>query len=478
MNLKVNKLIKFLILYTAIPCMAVDRSQSKNNPNIIVFVIDDLRPELGCYGHSDIITPNIDAVAADGIRFSNAYAQQALSGPSRMCLLTGNRPETLGIYSLYTPLRSVHKDMITMPQYFKQNGYVTVSIGKVYHHYTDDIPSWHIHIPKEKEKWIYSKGTANDKPPYECAEVDDEEYPDGKVVKNSVRILNEIKDKKFIMFIGLSKPHLPFNAPKKYWDMYNENDFIVPFKGSPEDMYPQALTNWGELRKYTGMPKNGFVDDKIARRLIHGYHACVSYIDTQIGKILRRLEELKLRENTMIVILGDHGWKLGEYGAWCKHSNFQIDLNVPLIVSREKSAVLRNSGMVTDAKVGLVDLFPTLAEICGFQAPKVDGESFMNVLKNPQIEWKDYVCSIYPRGKTIIGFTCTDGKYRYTEWWNKEKNETVSCEFYTCKQNFNIREKNLINNPSFNIDIERLKGYLKQQFPLNKRSIYPQYDKK
>ena len=164
MNFKTNKLMTSLTLCSAVlPGMAGNDYMGTDKPNVVVFVVDDLRPELGCYGHPDMLTPNIDAIASDGVRFNNAYAQQALSGPSRMCLLTGNRPETIGIYSIFTPLRSVHKNMLTMPQYFKQNGYTTVSVGKVYHHATDDKSSWSIHIPKENAQWVNHSGKNGDK---------------------------------------------------------------------------------------------------------------------------------------------------------------------------------------------------------------------------------------------------------------------------------------------------------------------------
>ena len=479
MNSKTNKLMTSLTLCSAVlPGIAGNNLTDTEKPNVVVFVVDDLRPELGCYGHSDMLTPNIDAIASDGVRFNNAYAQQALSGPSRMCFLTGNRPETIGIYSIFTPLRSVHKNMLTMPQYFKQNGYTTVSVGKVYHHATDDKSGWSIHIPKENAQWVNHSGKNDDKPPYECADVADEAYPDGRVARDAVKILKDIKDKNFIMFVGLSKPHLPFNAPKKYWDMYDESELAVPCKGSPEGMYPQALTKWAELRGYTGMPQEGFVDDETTRRLIHGYHACVSYTDAQIGKVMNALDELKLRDNTIVVIFGDHGWKLGEYGAWCKHSNFQIDLNIPFIVSTPKNTPDRKVGVTSDAMIGLVDVFPTLVDACGLGQPKVDGESFLPVLNNPSAVWKPYSCSVYPHGKRIMGFTCTDGKFRYTEWWDNEKNAPAACELYTCKQDFSHREKNLVKDSRYAAEVKRLKVYLEEQFPLDKRSSYPQNDRK
>lgn len=461
---------------------------AKQQPNVVVFLVDDLRPELGCYGNQTIKSPNIDALAKEGVRFQNAYAQEALCAPSRMSILTGLRPESIGIYSLFTPLRSVHKDMVSMPQFFKEHGYTTVSVGKVYHHTNDDKEAWSIHIPKEPNSWVKPEnlalmdslkkaGIKGNGPAFECVEVDDEAYKDGRATKNAIETLRKIKDENFLMFVGLTKPHLPFNAPKKYWDLYNRDDFSIPAKVAPKDMYKLALTKWGELRNYYGIPKEGLLDDDLTKELIHGYHACVSYTDAQIGKVMHALEELDLRKNTIVILMGDHGWKLGEYGAWCKHTNFELDVNVPLIVSRETNYPNRLTNVTSDALVENVDLFPTVAEACGFETHRLEGKSILPLLANPNLDWNRGAYSLYPRGKNIMGFTCTDGQYRYTEWWDNSTNKVIDKELYLCEQDYMQQSVNLAINPDLSKDVLRMSKLLEMQFPLNQRSAYPQNDK-
>jgi arylsulfatase A-like enzyme len=272
------------IIYILIISLTIGHSgfTVEKQPNIVVFLVDDLRTELGCYGSKYVKSPTIDALATEGVLFTKAYCQQAICAPSRMSILTGNRPENIGIYDLFTPLRSVHKEMVTVPQFFKENGYTTVSIGKVYHHTRDDVENWSIHFPKEENSWVKPEnialldslnkaGIKGNGPAYEYADVDDEAYKDGRAVKHAIETLQKIKDEKFIMFVGLSKPHLPFNAPKKYWDLYNEDDFSIPVKESPKGMSSLALTKWGELRGYSGIPQEGLLDDKMTKKLMHGY---------------------------------------------------------------------------------------------------------------------------------------------------------------------------------------------------------------
>lgn len=461
---------------------------AQQKPNVVVFLIDDLRPELGCYGNQVIKTPNIDALAKDGVLFQNAYAQQAICAPSRMSILTGLRPESIGIYSLFTPLRSKHKAMITMPQFFKSNGYKTISVGKVYHHTSDDKDSWSIHYPKEPNSWVKPEnlalidslkkaGTKSNGPPFECVNVDDEAYKDGRTTKHAIKTLQDIKNENFLMVVGLTKPHLPFNAPKKYWDLYNKKDFVVPVKAAPKDMYRLSLSKWGELRNYYGMPKEGLLDDETSKNLIHGYHASVSYIDAQIGKVMKTLNDLDLRKNTMIVFMSDHGYKLGEYGAWCKHSNFEIDVNVPLIISRETGYANRLTNKKSDALVENVDVFPTLAEACGLKAQNLDGKSILPLVGKPNINWEKGAYSLYPRGKKIMGFTCTDGKFRYTEWWSNTNNKIMKKELYLCKVNYMKENKNLAQEAKYKKDVARMQALLNIKFPSEERSYYPQYDK-
>ncbi|KAA5824827.1 sulfatase [Algibacter amylolyticus] len=461
---------------------------AQQQPNVVVFLVDDLRPELGCYGNKIVKSPNIDALAKDGVLFKKAYAQEAICAPSRMSILTGLRPERIGIYSIFTPLRSKHKELLTMPQFFKNQGYTTVSVGKVYHHTNDDKDSWSTHVPKEVNSWVLPEslaiidslknaGIKSNGPAFEFADVEDDAYKDGRATNDAIETLHKIKDEKFLMFVGLTKPHLPFNAPKKYWDMYNKSDFIVPAKVAPKDIYKLALTNWGELRNYYGIPKEGPLEDDLTKDLIHGYYASISYIDAQMGKVMKTLEDLDLRKNTMVVFMSDHGYKIGEYGAWCKHSNFEIDVNVPFIVSRETSYKNRVTNATSQAFVENVDLFPTLVELCGLPKQSLDGNSILPLVNNPNLKWEEAAYSLYPRGKKIMGFTCTNGKFRYTEWWNNKENKLMDKELYFCNQDYMNENVNLKNNPTYQKELIKMEKLLDKQFPKNQRSSYPQLDK-
>lgn len=470
--------MKKLILIICVICGVLNISAQSEKPNILIFYVDDLRAELGCYGSKTAITPNIDKLASEGVMFNKAYTQQAICAPSRMSTLTGLRPETLGIYSIFTPLRKVHKDVVTMPQLFKDNGYKTVSIGKVYHHSIDDKTSWTHHFPKEPNSYVKPENIALMErlkaegvkplkgPAFEDADVADEAYKDGRAATYAIQTLNQIKDDKFLMIVGLSKPHLPFNAPKKYWDLYNKDDFKVPSREKPEGMYRLALSKWGELKGYYGIPKDGDLNNDLTQTLIHGYHACVSYIDAQVGKVMHALEDLDLRKNTMVIFMSDHGYKIGEYGAWCKHSNMEIDVRVPLIVSRETDYKNRVTGKTSNALVENVDIFPTLVDLCGIEAPKSDGKSILPVIDNPTKKWDDVATSVYPRGNKIMGCTATDGNWRYTEWRDANTHEILAGELYKHKNSL-LSLENLYGNPKYASVEKRMKTLLETQFPRN-----------
>ena len=468
-----------LLLLLTLACFTIF---AQNKPNVLVFIIDDLRADLGCYDNSFIKSPNIDKLAEDGVVFNNAYCQQAICAPSRMSILSGQRLETLGIYDLFTPLRSVHKNITTLPQFYKEKGYQTVSIGKVYHHSNDDKESWTIHIPKEENTYnaieniaildsLKKSGSKGNGPAYECADVDDEAYKDGRAAKYAIETLHKIKNDNFLMFVGLSKPHLPFNAPKKYWDLYSEELIQIPARETPKGMYQQALTNWGELRNYYGIPQKGLLNDDLTRKLIHGYYASVSYIDAQIGKVLNTLDEMDLRKNTIVILMSDHGWKLGEYGAWCKHTNFELDVHVPMIISRQTNYAQRVSNVKTNALVENVDLFATIAEACGFEIPQMDGKSILPVVDNPSLKWDEGAYSLYPRGRKTMGCTCTDGEWRYTEWRNSDTQEVLGTELYSHK-NGPIAIENLAGMPDFFEVEQKMKAMLEKKYPANRPSFY------
>jgi iduronate 2-sulfatase len=472
--------IKYL---TIILILAFSNLFAQESPNVVIFLIDDLKAELGCYGSEVVKSPNIDKLAQEGVLFNNAYCQQAICAPSRMSILTGLRPETIGIYDLFTPLRKDHKDILTIPKFFQANGYSTVSIGKVYHHGTDDKESFSVFYPKEENTYANPANIAimeqfkkdNNKsngPAFDSADVSDDTYKDGRAANYAIETLHKLKDDKFLMFVGLSKPHLPFNAPKKYWDLYDVNTLKVPSREKPKDMYPNALTKWGELRAYHGIPEEGDLNDEQTKNLIHGYYACVSYIDAQIGKVMATLETLDLRKNTIVILMSDHGYKTGDYGAWCKHTNFEQDVNVPLIISRETGYTSRTINSKSSALVENIDVFPTLVDACGLEMPKLDGKSLLPLVDDPSLKWDEASYSLYPRGKKTMGCTVTNGEWRYTEWRNSETQEVQAAELYSIYENNGIATKNYLENPEYKVVVDKMKGLIEIQFPRNRPSFY------
>lgn len=447
-------------------------ADDKNSkPNILVFMIDDLRPDLGSYGHAHAITPNIDKLANQGVSFNRAYAQQAICGPSRVSIMTGLRPETTGLYTIRRDgrLRPNQPNVVSLPQLFKANGYKTISIGKVYHSTTDDQENWSTHIKKLPNFYVDPEKQAV-RYAYEAGNVEDDFYKDGKVARDADIALREHQNDPFLMFVGFSKPHLPFNAPKKYWDMYQRDQFTVPSRKTPDNMFRLALTKWNELRMYGGIPKEGYTDDELTKTLIHAYYATVSYMDAQVGKVLNTLDELGLRENTTVIFMSDHGYKLGEYGAWNKHTNMELDTRVPLIISQALEEPKRKSGVTSDALVEYVDIFPTIAETAGLPLPVLDGVSLKPLLEQPQIQLKQAAFSIFNRGR-IMGVSVTDGFWRYTEWRDANSQAIKFVELYDHRDSQVVSE-NVAKQPQYEKVEIRLRNMLQQQFPLDGPSFY------
>ncbi|MDU0352522.1 sulfatase [Paraglaciecola aquimarina] len=439
--------------------------------NVLVFMIDDLRADLGTYGHPHVLSPNIDKLAEDGVKFTHAYAQQAICGPSRVSIMTGLRPETTGLYTIRRDgrLRPNQPNIVSMPQLFKENGYKTISIGKVYHSVTDDEENWTTHI-KKLDNFYSEPGNAEKKFAYEAGEVDDDFYKDGKVANDAINILKQLKEDKFLMFVGFSKPHLPFNAPQKYWDLYDREQFTVPSRNKPDNMYSLALTKWGELRMYGGIPKEGDTNDELTKTLIHAYYATVSYMDAQVGRVMSALDETGLRENTMVIFMSDHGYKLGEYGAWNKHTNMELDTRVPLIISRELSNRNRQSGVTSSALVENIDIFPSIAEAAGLTMPKVDGISLLPLLDNPDRPWKKAAYSLFNRGKTM-GVTVTDGAWRYTQWRDAATQQIKYSELYDHTRN-DVAQANVSGQLQYKALEQKLQTLLQEKFPLNAPPFY------
>lgn len=437
------KLLSFFLLTSSI--LASDKL------NVLFVAVDDLRPELGCYGNELIKTPNLDAFAADSTVFKNAYCQQAVCAPSRASIMSGCRPDTTKVYDLKTPLRKVMPNVVTLPQFFKENGYDTASLGKIYHHNNEDKNSWTLENwkgPKgdwrnylnPKYKHVYYPQPA---PAWESLDVEDSAYKDGKIVDKACSMLNDFKksDKNFFLAVGLVKPHLPFNAPKKYWDLYEDNVYQPQTKNWPKDAPKISKMHWYELRAYLDVPKKhweGGLSAKQHKKLRQGYYACISYVDSLLGKLFNKLKETGLDKNTVVVLWGDHGFKIGDYGSWCKHSNFEIDTRVPLIFK-----VPGAQGKQSESLAELVDVYPTLAKLCGLNIPKhCEGSDLSAILKTDTKKSKLAAFSQYPRGKDM-GHTVRSGKWRYTEWYNS-KGEILAKELYDLSKG-SLPEENLAN---------------------------------
>src|SRR5687767_10068839 len=412
---------------------------AKKKTNVLFIAVDDLRPQLNCYGQSQMKTPNLDALARSGLLFNRAYCQQAVCSPSRTSLLTGRRPDSTKVYDLETHFRDTIPDVVTLPQHFKANGYHTQSFGKIYHGGLDDKVSWSVpHTPapgaayadrkilaniqadREKAKAEGLKGRALNRrvkgPPLEIADVsDDSKLPDGATADNAIGVMRDVKDKPFFLAVGFVKPHLPFVAPKKYFDLYPlESIQLPPDMRRPKDAPDFATTDWGELRAYDGMPKSGPVPDQQAKELIRAYYAATSYMDAQVGRLLAELDKLGLAQNTIVILWGDHGWHLGEQGSWCKHTNFENATRAALMIRAPGHH--KQPGAKTDALVEFVDIYPALCELAGLKLPDgLEGQSFVPLLDDPSRTWKRAAFSQYPRQKNM-GYSIRTDRHRYTEW--------------------------------------------------------------
>jgi len=432
-------------------------------PNVLLICVDDLKPLLGCYGDRLVKTPNVDRLAKRGVLFERAYCNQAVCAPSRNSLMTGVRPTTLGIYDLGTNFRAGSSNAVTLSQYFMRHGYRAEGLGKIFHvgHGNHEDPaSWSLpHRPFKsiayalsesrsdegltREEALFSNQPADKLPrgaAIEAADVPDEAYPDGRLAAEAIQRLQHASEKPsapFFMAVGFVKPHLPFCAPKRYWNLYDRNVFQLPKDSEPPKGAPKyAPTTWGEVRQYRDMPAQGPLNDADARELIHGYFAATSYVDAQIGRVLEELDRLKLTQNTIVVLWGDHGWHLGDHGMWSKHSNYEEANRIPLLISAPGIA---KKGGHAKSVVETVDLYPTLCELAGLPKPVVpqgtDGKSLVPLLRDPRRTHKESVFHVFPRNRPgdgqILGRAIRTDRYRLVEWKKPgATTETAEYELY------------------------------------------------
>lgn len=423
--------------------------------NVLFIAADDLRNDLGCYGHAMVKTPNLDRLAKRGLVFNKAYCQQAVCNPSRASIMTGRRLDSLRIWNLATHFREKAPDAVTLPQHFMKNGYFTQNVGKIFHNWLHEIPgdpaSWSVpavmHFANHGTDKPQVEGTL---PPNlakdikcECIDVPDEAYFDGRVAKLAVEALEQRKAKAatepFFLAVGFWKPHSPFNAPKKYWDLYQRDNVAMPKNPDWPQNAPRIA--WHDSRELLGTKKGGKtrkVNEAALREMRHGYLANISYMDAQIGKVLDALERLELVENTAIVFWSDHGYHLGEQTLFAKTSNFELDARVPLIIATPQ---MKTAGQKTEALVELMDLYPTLSELCGLPKPMgPQGVSLMPVLADSTATVREAALTQHPRPAyydrepdktpTHMGYTIRSATHRYTEWRDWKTGETTARELY------------------------------------------------
>ena len=506
-------------------------SQEKKKPNILFIAIDDLKPILGCYGNTIIKTPNIDRLAKMGTVFMSNYCQQAVCGPTRASIMTGKRPDYTKVWDLKTKMRDVNPDIVSLPQYLITQGYSTQVIGKVYDNRCVDkkmdAPSWSVpyyNYFKTEEKY-YAKETGmpilgayqspetkelaikftkegqekglidkelddfvskSIKPAVECVDVPDNAYNDGANALRALEILEKLNSdpKPFFFAVGFSKPHLPFVAPKKYWDLYKREDMpVAAFQEKSKNSVDVAYHNAGEIRAYTDIPPLlSFTDQKDfgltlpinkQQELIHGYYAAVSYTDAQVGKLLDKLDALGLTKNTIIILWGDHGWHLGDHNLWCKHTNFEQATRTPMIIAAPGIAP-----STTNAPTEFVDIFPTLCDLAGVTIPEtLDGKSVMPLMTKKVKSVKEYAISQYPRSgnsteterqgyasSKVMGYSLRDKRYRYTIWMNNNFRSTqafnpdfiVGTELYDYEKDPN-ETNNVVDEKEYKSVVKDLK---------------------
>ena len=459
-----NPLVRsVLVLLSALTVVAPGLAAER--PNVLLILVDDLKPALGCYGDSIAKTPNIDALAGQGMRFDLAYCNQAVCAPSRFTLMLGSHSTSTGLYGLGSQLRQIVPDAVTMPQHFAKHGYRTESLGKVFHighgnHGDPDsfsVPHFHDKVieyldpastdggklTREEAYFTNQKlGEIRSLPrgaAYEFPDVDDGQYADGRVAAEAVKRLQAAKARReqegtpFFIAAGFARPHLPFSAPQKYWDLYDPASLPMPqFEFLPTDAPGVAGKRGGEITNYKPVPEDREAEysSELKRSLIHGYYASMSFVDAQIGKVVGELDRLGLAENTIIVLWGDHGFHLGDLGIWTKHTNYEQANRIPILIS---APGVIQPGSSTKQLAESVDIFPTLAELAGLPAPTgpqpIDGLSLVPVLKDGTKRVRDHAFHAYPKGK--LGRAIRTDRYRLVEWKNPgDADEAAEYELY------------------------------------------------
>jgi arylsulfatase A-like enzyme len=468
---------------------------AQQKPNVLFIICDDLRAELGCYGANGIHSPNIDQIARDGMVFLNSFAQQAICSPSRTSFLTGLRPDSTFVFNNRDHFRGKRPHLTTLPQHFKNHGYQTQGLGKVFHGILNDPLSWSLpgqdHDHPEygpfqqakydsiKSNWQASgkwqvktlirnehgypvretrQGQEHSHLSWEAVERSDYELPDGQICKDAESaIVNFSKNPKqaFFLAVGFHRPHLPYVAPKKYFEYYPPTSIGIPeSKEKPLAAPDFAFHPYDELREFQDIPDQGATPFAQQLALIRAYYASLSYTDALIGNLCRQLKDLGLYDNTIIVVLGDHGYHLGEQNVWTKQTNFDWGTRAPLII---KPVGIKPKKHKTTELVELIDLFPSLSEMAGLAplSKQWMGQSFNHLFAKPDKAYKPYAISQYPRKNyTVMGYSYRGKKERFTQWIDLKSKRVLQEEYYRYHKTDKERS-NLISAPEMASQVEK-----------------------
>lgn len=504
--------VTYVLLLGGVQLHEINAQTPSERPNILLLSIDDLRPDLGCYGNKEIKTPNIDALAEKAMTILNTHCQSAVCAPSRASTMLGYRPDSTRVWYLGDEFRKIDPDAVTMPQYFHKTGYYTVNIGKIFHNFMPDSISWdepdlrpypyntEPHLYRDGETYWYTEESKaiqeatrnkllekvnsprelyadgwNRGPALEFADLPDSVYYDDKQTTLALETIKRIKSKKrpFFMGLGYYRPHLPFVVPKKYWDLYPEGSVSPPPNPKlPENAPVMASSSNYELRFYhnpheIGRPEDPPLPQQYVDSLRRGYYASVSFIDAQVGRLIEGLKQMGIYENTIIVLWGDHGWKLGDHNGWGKQTNFRIDTHTPLIIK----AANQKQGKKIKALTELVDIFPTVCDLAGVEkAAYFQGTSLTPLFENPDRPWKEAVFSQFRRtvrsskdGHEYMGYSMQTQRYHYVEWYRwdnktKTRGEYAARELYDHQVDFD-ETKNIVQHPE---NAELVKGLSKK----------------
>ena len=462
------------------------------NMNILFIATDDMRPELKCYGEEHIISPNIDKLAQEGVMFANAHCQVAVCNPSRASLLTGLRPDTLKVYDLRIHFRETMDEVTTLPQYLKEQGYHVQAVGKMFHDSFPDPQSWSVPLDYRYEQMqIYSDETMewlekenvrqkaeglkiySRAVPWEKPDVEDTDLIDGFQTEIAISKMAKLKslDEPFFFGVGYFKPHMPFIAPQKYWDMY-DGEAIPPAPNPfvPEGAPEVALNTMYEIRGYLKSshyptPFTGSLPEEDARELKHGYCACITYVDAQIGKLLKALEDNGLASNTVVIFWGDHGWKLGEHNSWGKMTNYEVDTRSPLIIYDPRQ---KGKTRTCENLVEFLDVFPTLCDLAGVDIPdQLEGHSLRPLMEGRETDWEETAFSQYTRVHNDVeymGYAVRTPDYRYVEWRFVETGDVAFRELYD-HRNDAQENRNVADDPGNAGTIKELEAILLRKSP-------------